>query len=155
MTQQIPQTVNWQQNGYTLTTDERLIDRQVVYEYLNKESYWAQNIPMQIVQRSLDHSLCFGVFNEEKAMIGFARVVSDYATFATLADVFILPAHRGLGLGKWLVQCVLEHPDLQDLRSWNLRTRDAHGLYSQFGFHIPRYPEKIMERTRENPYPAA
>ena len=149
------QTVTWQQNGYTLSTDSQRIDRQVVFEYLSKESYWAQNIPMQTVQRSLDHSLCFGVFDAEGNMVGFARVVSDFAVFAHLMDVFILPAHRGQGLGIWLVQCVLAHPALQNLRLWSLKTRDAHELYRRYGFNAPKQPEKIMERVLENPYPPA
>jgi GNAT superfamily N-acetyltransferase len=154
MNDNIPRCITWQKEGYVISSDLERIDRQVVFDYLSKESYWALHIPLEIVQRSLEHSLCFGVFDERERMVGFARVISDYATFANLVDVFILPTHRGLGLGKWLVQCVLEHPDLQDLRAWALKTRDAHGLYSPFGFHTPKYPDKSMERTRENPYPS-
>ena len=152
MQKQIPLQVEWQQDGYVISTDAKRIDREMVHRYLSLESYWALNIPREIVDRSLDHSLCFGVFDPDQKMVGFARVVSDYATFANLMDVFILPANRGNGLSKWLLNCILSHPDLQSLRAWTLKTRDAHGLYSQFGFQLAKYPEKMMEKILIHPY---
>jgi len=152
MQKKIPLQMEWQRDGYFISTEAERIDRQVVHQYLSEDSYWAFKIPREIVDRSLDHSLCFGVFDPNQKMIGFARVVSDYATFANLMDVFILPMHRGAGLSKWLLSCILTHPDLQGLRSWSLKTRDAHGLYSQFGFQLAKYPEKMMEKTLMHPY---
>jgi len=152
MQSQVPQSVSWQQDGYILTTDPLSIDRKLVHQFLSENSYWALNIPRDIVDRSLDHSLCFGLLEADQHMVGFARVVSDYATFANLMDVFILPSFRGQGLSKWMMTCIFAHPDLQNLRSWSLRTRDAHGLYSQFGFHLAKHPEKIMEKISLNPY---
>jgi N-acetylglutamate synthase-like GNAT family acetyltransferase len=152
MQKQIPLQMEWQRDGYAISTVAERIDRQVVHRYLSQESYWALNIPREIVERSLDHSLCFGVFDPDQKMVGFARVISDYATFANLMDVFILPANRGAGLSKWLLCCIVSHPDLQGLRSWTLKTRDAHGLYGQFGFQPSKHPEKMMERTLYHPY---
>jgi N-acetylglutamate synthase-like GNAT family acetyltransferase len=152
MQKQFPLLMEWQRDGYVISTEAERIDRQVVHRYLSQESYWALNIPSEIVERSLDHSLCFGVFDPDQRMVGFARVVSDYATFANLMDVFILPANRGAGLSKWLLSCILSHPDLQGLRSWTLKTRDAHGLYSQFGFQLAKHPEKMMEKILIQPY---
>jgi len=152
MQKSIPVQIEWQLDGYIVSTDPTRMDRAVIHRYLSQDSYWAANIPREIVERSLDHSLCFGLFHADEGMVGFARVVSDYATFANLMDVFILPPQRGLGLSKWLLTCVFNHPDLQNLRSWTLKTRDAHGLYQQFGFHLAKHPEKIMEKIQANPY---
>ncbi|MBI9049796.1 MAG: GNAT family N-acetyltransferase [Anaerolineaceae bacterium] len=152
MSIQIPKIMEWQRDNYIISTDQKKINREVVYQYLSQESYWAIHIPVEIVHRSLDHSLCFGVLEKGKEMVGFARVVSDYATFANLMDVFILPPSRGLGLSKWLLTCIFSHPDLQNLRCWSLKTRDAHGLYRQYGFQLAKHPEKIMERIIPDPY---
>jgi GNAT superfamily N-acetyltransferase len=108
------------------------------------ESYWAEGISREVVARSIENSLCFGVFCDGK-QIGFARVISDYATFAYIGDVFVLESYRGHGLGKWLMECVIGHPWLQGLRRWTLLTRDAHGLYAQFGFTPLKRPERYME----------
>ncbi|WP_225318978.1 GNAT family N-acetyltransferase [Cellvibrio sp. KY-GH-1] len=105
----------------------------MVYQFI-ASSYWAKGIPQTTMQRAIENSLCFGVFTERNQQVGFARVISDYATYAYLADVFILEDHRGKGLSKWLVAEILNHADLQGLRRFNLVTRDAHGLYEQFGF---------------------
>jgi GNAT superfamily N-acetyltransferase len=120
-------------NGYSISTDKSLLDMQVIYNYLDKESYWAKGIPFDKLERSIENSICFGVYFDEK-QIGFARVVTDKAIFAYLADVFILPDHRKKGLSKWLIQTIMAHSDLQGLRRWSLATADAHGLYAQFGF---------------------
>jgi GNAT superfamily N-acetyltransferase len=152
MPEQTPMIMEWQRDTYIISTDTKWIDREMVHQYLSEESYWAKNIPFEVVSRSIDHSLCFGVYEEGPEMVGFARVLSDYATFAYIMDVFILPPSRGLGLSKWLMECILTHPDLQNLRGWSLKTTDAHGLYRQFGFQLAKHPEKIMERVQLDPY---
>jgi N-acetylglutamate synthase-like GNAT family acetyltransferase len=119
--------------GYEISTDRDRIDVELVFLFLSQESYWASGVPRAVVERSIDNSLCFGVYHGE-ALIGFARVVTDRATFALLADVFILESHRGKGLSKWLMHAVMNHPDLQGLRRLLLLTSDAHSLYAQFGF---------------------
>ena len=133
-----------------MSTDPARLDVGAIHTYL-KDSYWARGIPRQVVERSLRNSLGFGVYDGD-ALVGFARVVTDLATFAYIGDVFVLEAYRGRGLSKWLMQCMVEHPDLKDLRRWHLATRDAHGLYAKFGFAEPP-PGKHMERVRQNPYP--
>ena len=135
---------NLSKEGYSISTDKQLLDIAMIHQYLSVESYWAKNIPLAVVKRSVEHSLCFGVYHQSE-QIGFARVVTDTATFAYLADVFMLPQHRGKGLSKWLVACIHAHPDLQGLRRWVLATKDAHGLYAQFGWKplpaelVPRF----------------
>jgi GNAT superfamily N-acetyltransferase len=129
--------------AWTVSTDPSRLDLDVIHSFLTT-SYWAAGIPRETVRRSLAHSLCFGLY-EGDAQVGFARVVSDRATFAYLADVFVLESRRGRGLGRWLIGCVMAHPDLQGLRVWRLATRDAHGLYRRFGFGPPLRPETHME----------
>lgn len=119
--------------GYKISANKNDLDFSVVYQFI-ASSYWAKGIPQTTMQRAIENSLCFGVFTERNQQVGFARVISDYATYAYLADVFILEEHRGKGLSKWLVAEILNHADLQGLRRFNLVTRDAHGLYEQFGF---------------------
>lgn len=116
---------------YFISTDKSLISIDTVHDYLCNHSYWAANIPLETVKRSIEHSLCFGIYHNNM-QVGFARVISDHATFAYLADVFVLPEHRGKGLSKWLMQEIQNHPALQGLRRWMLATRDAHELYKQF-----------------------
>lgn len=128
---------------FLISTDKELLDIDVIHSYLSKESYWAMNIPREVVERSIVHSLCFGVYHESK-QIGFARLVTDQATFAYLADVFILEDHRGQGLSKWLIHSIHAHPELQGLRRWVLGTKDAHGLYEQFGW--VRFGEDQLQR---------
>ena len=134
-----------------ITTDRDRIDRDLVHRYLSDESYWAAGIPRELVDRSIDHSLCFGVFDGD-AQVGFARVITDHATFAYLADVFILASHRGRGLGKQLMAAIHAHPSLQGLRRWQLVTRDAHSLYEQFGWTKLENPARYMERVVKNAY---
>lgn len=122
----------------------------MVHAFLTR-SYWAKGIPVDVVRRCVDHSLCFSVF-DSASQIGFARIISDCATFAYLADVFILDSYRGHGLSKWLMECIMHHPDLQGLRRWMLATRDAHGLYARFDFKPLAYPERMMEMVHENIY---
>jgi N-acetylglutamate synthase-like GNAT family acetyltransferase len=130
--------------GFSISTDNNLLDIDLIHNYLDKDSYWANGIPFEKVERSIKNSLCFGVYFEGK-QIGFARIVTDKATFGYLADVFILPEFRKQGLSKWLVQTIMHHPDLQGLRRWSLATVDAHGLYAQFGFTEITNPERWMQ----------
>jgi GNAT superfamily N-acetyltransferase len=132
-----------QSAGYSVSTDITETDIITVHQYLSEESYWAKNIPLELVKKSVHNSLAFAV-HQADALVGFARVVTDKATFAYLADVFILPAHRGKGLSKWLLQNIHAHPDLQGLRRWLLGTKDAHELYKQFGWE--QLPEAIVSR---------
>jgi N-acetylglutamate synthase-like GNAT family acetyltransferase len=129
---------------FTITTDPTRLDLDVIYEFLTN-CYWAKGIPREIVARSIEHSLCFGVYDSTGAQAGFARIISDFATIAYLGDVFVLESYRGRGLSKWLMECVMQHPDLQGLRRWILLTRDAHGLYVQHGFTQLKSPEFYME----------
>jgi GNAT superfamily N-acetyltransferase len=120
-------------NGYEISTDPERLDLDVIHGFL-REAYWSPGVPREVVQRSFAHSLCFGLYAPGGAQAGFARAVTDHATFAWIADVFVLPEHRGRGLATWLMRTVLDHPDLQELRRVVLATRDAHGLYLRFGF---------------------
>ena len=128
-----------------ITTDRAELDVALIHRFLSQESTWAKGIPLATVQRSLEASLCFGGFLGRE-QVAFARVISDYATFANLVDVFVLPAHRGRGHSKAMMRAVLAHPDLQGLRRFTLATFDAHGLYRQFGFTEPANPQSFMER---------
>ena len=139
---------------FLLSTDPARLDLDVIHGFLTN-SYWAKGIPLETVARSIEHSLCFGVYDGSGAQVGFARVVSDSATMAYLGDVFVLESHRGRGLGKWMMECIMQHPTLQGLRRWILLTRDAHGLYSQFGFTPLKAPERYMERHRPDVYDAS
>jgi GNAT superfamily N-acetyltransferase len=141
---------SWSRDGYTIDTDPARLDLGVVHGFL-AASYWAEGIPRDVVERSVAGSLNFGLYRDGAAAVageqaGFARVVTDRATFAYLADVFVLEAHRGRGLSKWLMECVTAHPDLQGLRRWVLLTRDAHGLYRRYGFADVANPERWMHR---------
>ncbi len=133
----------WRRGEYSISTDKGRLDFAVIHGFLTM-SYWAAGVPMHVVKRSIEHSLAFGVFKEDQ-QVGFARVVTDYATFAYLGDVFILEPFRGRGLSKWLMEVIVGHPELQGLRRWVLLTRDAHGLYRQVGFTEPSHPERYME----------
>lgn len=134
----------WERGAYTLSTERSRLDVDVIHGFLSN-SYWAQDIPRALVERSLEHSLPFGVYHGTR-QVGFARVISDYSTFAYIGDVFIIEEYRGKGLSKWLVEMIVGHPELQGLRRWMLLTRDAHGLYQKVGFVPSRTPERLMER---------
>ncbi|MCU1302044.1 MAG: GCN5-related N-acetyltransferase [Candidatus Sulfotelmatobacter sp.] len=136
---------------FAISTDRDRLDRDVVHGFLTN-CYWAKGISREVVARSIENCLCFGIYDNSGAQIGFARVVSDFATFAYLGDVFVLESYRGRGLSKWLMKCIVQHPALQNLRRWILLTRDAHGLYSQFGFTRLKAPEQYMELHRPNVY---
>ncbi|HJR63529.1 MAG TPA: GNAT family N-acetyltransferase [Gemmatimonadaceae bacterium] len=137
-------------DGLVVSTDPRRLDVDAIHAYLTR-SYWARGIPRALVARSLNHSLCFGLY-EGARQIGFARAVTDRATFAYLADVYVLEEYRGRGLGKWLVECAMAHPELQGLRRWVLVTRDAHGLYRELGWSPLGDPSSYMEIRVPNAY---
>jgi len=130
--------------GYLVSTDPERLDLGTVHEFLTN-SYWARGVSPDVILRSVSNSLCFGLYRRGE-QVGFARVITDRATFAYLADVFVLEGHRGRGLGRWLMEVVLTHPDLQGLRRWMLATADAHGLYREYGFHELGKPGIFMER---------
>jgi GNAT superfamily N-acetyltransferase len=139
---------------YSISTDRSRLDLDMIHDFLSNTSYWAVGRTFETVRRSIENSLAFGLYENEK-QIGFARVVTDYATFAWMADVFVLEAARGKGLGTWLIEVILSHPELQGFRRWTLATKDAHEIYRKFGFSELKRPERWMERrdpqTQENP----
>ena len=138
----------YSRDGFLITTERAKMDSEAIHEYLSN-SYWCKGISLEMVRKFIEHSLCFGVF-EDGAQIGFARVVTDYTTLGYLKDVFILESHCGQGLGKWLMECVMAHPQLQALRKWRLATRDAHTLYARYGFTPLAKPGEAMEITKSN-----
>lgn len=138
-------------NEIIISSDKSLLQIGVIHTFLSEESYWAKNRTLRQTKTAIENSICFGVY-DGKEQIGFARVVSDCATFAYLGDVFILEKYRGQALGKRLMEAILAHPDLQNLRRWVLATKDAHGLYSQFGFQGLKFPERWMELPAPNAY---
>ncbi len=148
----------WEKEGFSISTDRELLDKQVIFNYLNRESYWANGIPMETITKSIENtSLCFGVYEGNPQagyakQIGFARVISDLATFAYLADVFILEPYRGKGLSKWLIRVIVEHSELQMVRRFMLATNDAHTLYSQYGFEPLNNPSLFMQIVRNDIY---
>ena len=139
----------WQRGEYTISTDNDRLDIRVIHDFISNQSYWGQGRALEVVQRALDNSLNFGIYLDNK-LIGFGRVVTDYATFAWIADVFVVTEFRGRGLSKWLMEVMLAHPRLQGFRRWVLATKDAHELYSQFGFIPLHRPERWMERPDAN-----
>jgi len=159
------EVVEQRRGEYVISTNPRRLDLDVIHGFLTN-CYWAKGIPRDVVARSIEHSLCFGIYDEggEKLprlakearrgapQIGFARVISDFATFAYIGDVFVLESYRGRGLGKWMMECIMHHPALQGFRRWILATRDAHGLYSQFGFTQLKSPERYMELHQPSVY---
>jgi len=144
-------TYEIRENGLLISDDPALLDRALIFDFLRDRSYWAQEVTREILDRSVENSLCFGVYLDGK-QIGFARVVTDFATFAWLADVLIVEEKRGQGFSKKLVAAVLAHPRLHGLRRFMLGTRDAHGLYAQFGFKPLAHPERFMEIRSESSY---
>lgn len=138
--------------GFSISDDATRLDIDLIHDYLSHEAYWALGRPRSAVVRSIEHSINFGVFDRNGGQVGFARVVSDYAIFAYVCDVFILPEFRGHGLSKRLMAAMLDHPDLREMRKWYLVTRDAHGLYRQFDFTPLATPERAMERVNTGPF---
>ena len=137
--------------GFLISTDPAKLSLAVIHQYLSEESYWAKGISFSLVERSVQNSLNFGVYHQEE-QVGYARVISDFATFAYLCDVFILANYRGHGLAKWLMHCILNHPGLQGLRRFMLMTRDAHGLYRESGFTDLKNPPDVMEIAKPGLY---
>lgn len=137
--------MQWHREPFTIDTDRARLDQTLIINYLQTEAYWALGRLTEVIERSIQNSENFGVYRDN-VQVGFARVVTDYATFAYVCDVFVLPSERGSGLGKWLMETMISHPGLQGLRWWYLRTRDAHGLYKQFGFRELQDPSRSMER---------
>jgi len=137
------QIVEEQKENFLISTDKSRLDLEVIHAYL-KRSYWASSIPLNIVEKCVENSLCFGIYDQDK-QIGFSRIISDFATFAYLADVFILEEYRGKGLSKWMMLLIKNHPELQGLRRWMLATADAHDLYKQYGFEDLSRPDRMME----------
>ncbi len=143
--------MDWQNGEFIISTDRNRLQTDAIHKFLTEESYWAKERTREQTERAIKNSLPFGVYKGEN-LIGFARVVTDYATFAYLGDVFILSEFRGRGLSKWLMETILEHPELQNFRRWILATKDAHELYEKFGFTSLKFPERWMERTAPNAY---
>ena len=147
-------TKEWRRGDYLISTDQSLLDLKLIHDFLTNSSYWAIGRSFETVKRSIENSLAFGLYENDK-QIGFARIVTDYATFAWVADVFVLEGARGKGLGTWLVEVIISHPELQGFRRWTLATKDAHEIYRKFGFKELKRPERWMERrdpnTKESP----
>jgi GNAT superfamily N-acetyltransferase len=139
------------QGEFTISTETARLQMDAIVAFLSR-SYWAQGRTRDVIERSIEHSLCFGLYAGDR-QVGFARVVTDHATFAYLCDVFIDESYRDHGLGKWLMAAVMNHPDLQGLRRWTLATRDAHGLYKQFGWTELKNPGRWMELYNPPPVP--
>jgi GNAT superfamily N-acetyltransferase len=140
-----PQYLEIKRDDYTITTDPSRLNLPWIHNFLANDAYWSQGIPLDVFEKSVANSLCFGLYAME-LQIGFSRVISDFSTFAYLADVFVAPEYRGQGLGKWLVDCIFSHHELQGLRRWMLATNDAHGLYRKYGFTQIKHPERLMEK---------
>ena len=143
--------MDWQNGEFTISTDREKLQFDEIHRFLSEASYWARERTRQQTLTAIKNSLPFGVYTGEN-QIGFARVVTDYATFAYLGDVYILEAFRGRGLSKWLMEVIVGHPELQGLRRWILATRDAHSLYERFGFHELVHPQRWMEKPAPNAY---
>lgn len=136
---------------YEIDTDKRRLDLAAIHRFLSKEAYWAQNRTLEQTLTAIENSACFGIYRGRE-QVGFARVVTDKATFAYVGDVYVIEQHRGQGLSKWLMQVIVDQPDMQGLRRWLLATRDAHRLYEQYGFNSLVHPERWMERTAPDAY---
>ena len=137
--------MNWYKANFIISDEKEKLDAEYIHNYLSNKSYWAENIPLETVKKSIDGSICFGMYENEK-QIGFARVVTDKATFGYLADVFIDENYRAQGLSKWLMEIIMAYPELQGLRRWMLGTRDAHSLYEKFGFEPLENPKRVMHK---------
>lgn len=140
----------WTRGEFLISTDRQRLDHDVVHGFIST-SYWARGMPRATFERAIENSLIFGIYHG-RAQVGFGRVITDRATYAYLSDVFVLESHRKRGLSKWLMECILDHPDLQGLRRFALFTRDAQGLYARYGFDAPRSPSVYLERWAPNVY---
>jgi GNAT superfamily N-acetyltransferase len=144
-------TTEWHKDRYTISTDRSRLQIAVIQDYLVNHSYWARERTQRQTEAAIENSICFGLYEGDR-QIGFARVVTDMATFAYLGDVFVVTEYQGRALGKWLMEVVIGHPDLQGFRRWVLATRDAHTLYEKFGFTGLKHPERWMEKAAPNAY---
>ncbi len=140
-----------QKDEFILSTERDRLDLPFIHQFLSKEAYWSLNIPFEKVEKAADHSLNFGLYHQDR-QIGYARIITDYSRVAYLADVFVIPAYRGKGLSKWLMEQIMNHPVLLEIRRWILHTSDAHGLYRQFGWTAAARPEIYMEKYNPNGY---
>jgi GNAT superfamily N-acetyltransferase len=136
---------------YLISTDKEKLDIKAIHHFLSTTSYWCKNVPKSVVETSIQHSLCFGIYKAEE-QVGFARIITDYATVAYLGDVYVLEEHRGKGLSKWMIALIMEHPNLQGLRRWILRTSDAHELYRKFGWADVTDTSRWMEVHKKDVY---
>ena len=143
--------MEWHKGQHIIRTDLSPANLEQIHHYLSTQAYWSLGIPLEVVQKAFGNSLAFGIFHDEE-LVGWARVVTDRATFAYLADVYVLEGYRGQGLSKWLMECIFQHPELQGLRRFMLATQDAHGLYAQYGFKPIAAPERWMERHNPDVY---
>jgi GNAT superfamily N-acetyltransferase len=143
--------VSERKDDFIITTDKSKMDVAFIHRFLSTQSYWSPDIPFEKVNAAVDNSLNFGLFHHEK-QIGYARVVSDYCLIAYLGDVFVIPDYRGKGLSKWMMEKIIAHPDLQNLRRWILLTRDAHELYKKYGWKTIAAPERWMEIHNPDAY---
>ena len=143
-------------NKFIISTHKSDLNISFIHNYLCNESYWAKNIPVETVERSIEGSCCFGLYVKENSIskqIGFARVITDFATFGYLADVFIIETYRGKGLAKWMMEMIMKHPEMQGLRGWLLATKDAHALYAKFGFSLLENTGRFMRLSIFDQYP--
>ncbi|WP_244959637.1 GNAT family N-acetyltransferase [Marinomonas primoryensis] len=138
-------------SGYKISSETNDMDVSVIHGYISR-SYWAENIPLRTMETAINNSLCFGVFTDSGNQVAFARMITDSATFAYLADVFVLKEHRGKGISKWIMKNIIDHPNLQGIRRMALATSDAHGLYEEFGFKALNSPESFMELHQPDVY---
>lgn len=143
--------MEWQNREYTISTNQDRLEIDVIQKFLNEDSYWAARRTTEQTETAIKNSLCFGVYDGD-IQIGFARVVTDFATFAYLGDIFILEEFRRRGLSKWLMEVIINHPDLQGFRRWILATKDAHSLYEKYGFTKLKHPERWMEKAAPDAY---
>jgi len=143
--------MEWKKDLYTISTDKSRLDLDTIHRFLSEDSYWARDRTLKQTQTAIQNSICFGMYDGAR-QIGFARVVTDRSTFAYLGDVFILEEFRGRSLSKWLMETIISHPELHGLRRWVLATRDAHGLYEQFGFSALKFPDRWMELPAPDAY---
>ncbi|HLY69390.1 MAG TPA: GNAT family N-acetyltransferase [Puia sp.] len=146
--------MHWQKENYIISDEKEKLDVQYIHRYLSNKSYWAENIPLETVKKSIEGSTCFGIY-DGKNQIGFARVITDKATFGYLADVFIDEHYRQKGLSMWLMEVIMAYPELQGLRRWMLGTKDAHGLYEKFGFEPLENPNRVMHIYNSEVYKTA
>jgi len=141
-----------QQGDFSVSTDPAKLDLAFTHHWLSTEAYWSEGLPFKVFKRMIDNSLCFGVYNQTGEQVGFGHVVTDYTTFAWLTDVFIIDEYRGKGISVFLMNCIIDHPELQILRRWLLGTDHAHGLYRKFGFEDLDHPENFLTRHRSQMY---